>query len=93
MGHYKGTLHQINRIRLTTKVSQSDSNCRKTFFNLDIVDVEPPEFLVMVRERDSLVPGDDVVVYRQNGLGIDSHPRNLELETRDDDDKMRLETK
>ena len=55
--------------------------------------MEPPEFLVMVRERDSLVPGDDVVVDRQNGLGIDSHPRNLELETRDDDDKMRLETK
>ena len=30
--------------------------------NLDIVDVKPPEFKVMVRERDSLVPGDDVVV-------------------------------
>ena len=55
--------------------------------------MEPPEFLVMVRERDSLVPGDDVVVDRQNGLGIDSHPGNLELEARDDDDRMRLETK
>ena len=47
----------------------------------------------MVRERDSLVPGDDVVVDRQNGLGIDSHPRNLELKARDDDDIMRLDTK
>ena len=39
--------------------------------------METPYFTVVVREGHALVPCDDVVVDRQDGLRVDAHPRHL----------------
>ena len=39
--------------------------------------METPYFTVVVREGHALVPRDDVVVDRQDGLRVDAHPRHL----------------
>ena len=42
-----------------------------------VVDVQSPDLLVMVGEGDSLVPRDDVVVNRHDGLGVNPDPGDL----------------
>ena len=46
----------------------------------DGLQMEPPDFTVVVRKRDTLVAGDDVLVNCQNGLSVHAHPSNLKGE-------------
>ena len=44
---------------------------------LGVGDVQLPLLVLSVRERHSLVPGDDAVVDGENGLGVHPHPGHL----------------
>ncbi len=39
--------------------------------------MQPPDLPVVVRERDALVPRDDVVVDGQDRLSVDANPGHL----------------
>ncbi len=43
----------------------------------DVVEVEPPDLAVVVRQRHPLVARDDVLVDRQDRLGVHADPSNL----------------
>ncbi len=43
----------------------------------DRVQMQPPDLPVVVRERDALVPRDDVVVDGQDRLRVDANPGHL----------------
>ena len=45
---------------------------------LGVGDVQLPLLVLSVRERHSLVPGDDAVVDGEDGLGVHPDPGNLE---------------
>ncbi len=44
---------------------------------VDLVDVQSPDLLVVVRQRHALVARDDVVVDGEDGLRVHAHPRHL----------------
>lgn len=47
-------------------------------FLLHVVDVQKPRSVLVVRHRDTRIPGDDVVVHSQDGRLLEVHPRNLQ---------------
>lgn len=49
---------------------------------LDVVDVQKPRAVLVVRYGDPRVPGDHVTVHRQDGRLLEVHPRNLQPQQR-----------